>query len=103
MASSVDSHAAVAGAGTPPSNSPRAVKKAGGAAPWKLPASAVVPEVVAVGNPIMDADSWPALPGLASPPPPAAAAAAAKPSPKAAPAPPTVSFFFINIRLVSNI
>ncbi|KAK3150518.1 hypothetical protein QOZ80_3AG0234190 [Eleusine coracana subsp. coracana] len=87
MASSADSHAAVAGAGTPPSDSPRGAKKAGGAAPWKLPASAAAPEVVAVGNPIMDADSWPALPGLASPPPPAPAAA--KSSPKAAPPPST--------------
>ncbi|KAL6645202.1 hypothetical protein ACP70R_016810 [Stipagrostis hirtigluma subsp. patula] len=93
MASSADPHAvAVAGAGTPPSNSPTAGKKAGAAAAWKRPGSATVPVVVAVGSPVMDADSWPALPGLASPPPPAAAApaaaAAAKASPKA-PSPPS--------------
>ncbi|XP_062216763.1 la-related protein 1B-like isoform X2 [Phragmites australis] len=90
MATSADLHAAVAGAGTPPSDSPPAAKKAGAAAAaaWKRPGSATVPAVVAVGNPIMDADSWPALPGLASPPPPAAAAVA-KASPKATPPPST--------------
>ncbi|TVU48338.1 hypothetical protein EJB05_07972 [Eragrostis curvula] len=85
MASSSDSHVAVAGAGTPPSDSPGAGKKAGGAAVWNLPGSAAAPVVVEVGNPIMDADSWPALPGLASPSPPPAA----KASPKAAPPPST--------------
>ncbi|XP_062209932.1 la-related protein 1B-like isoform X2 [Phragmites australis] len=91
MATSADPHAAVAGAWTPPSDSPPAAKKAGdaAAAPWKRPGSATVPVVVPVGNPIMDADSWPALPGLASPPPAAATAAAAKASPKAAPPPST--------------
>jgi la-related protein 1 len=90
MASSADSHAAVAGAGMAPSDSPRAGKRAGGAAPWNILANAAAPVVVEVGNPIMDADSWPALPGLASPPPPPAAAV--KTSPKADPPPSTVSF-----------
>ncbi|KAL6902379.1 hypothetical protein ACP4OV_005255 [Aristida adscensionis] len=92
MASGPDQHAlAVGGAGTPPSNSPTAAKKAGGAAAWKRPGATAVPVVVAVGSPIMDTDSWPALPGLASPPPPPplAAVAAAKASPKASPSPPS--------------
>ncbi|XP_066400420.1 la-related protein 1B-like isoform X1 [Miscanthus floridulus] len=84
MASSADPHVAVAGAGTPPSDSPVGAKKAGAAAAvWKFPAGATVPVAVAVESPIMDADSWPALPGLVSPPPPAAGPAA-KASPKAA-------------------
>lgn len=81
MASGADSHAVVAGAGTPPSDSPRTANKAGGAAPWKPLASEAVPVVVAVGDPIIDADSWPALPGLASPPPPPAAKASLKAPP----------------------
>ncbi|RCV46478.1 hypothetical protein SETIT_9G535400v2 [Setaria italica] len=84
MATSADAHAAVAGAGTPPSDSPVGAKKAGAAAAaWKRPGAATVPAAVAVENPIMDVESWPALPGLASPPPPAAGLAA-KASPKAA-------------------
>lgn len=91
MATSADPHAAVAGAVTPPSDSPVGAKKAGAAAAvWKLPAGATVPVAVAVENPIMDADAWPALPGLASPPP-VAAGAAAKASPKAASPASTVS------------
>lgn len=91
MASSADPHVAVAGAGTPPSDSPVGAKKAGAAAAvWKLPAGATVPVAVAVESPIMDADSWPALPGLVSPPPPAAGPAA-KASPKAASPASTVS------------
>ncbi|KAG2554679.1 la-related protein 1B-like isoform X2 [Panicum virgatum] len=80
MATSADPHAAVAGAGTPPpSDSPFGAKKAGAAAAaWKRPGGATVPAAVAVENPIMDTNSWPALPGLASPPPPPA-----KASPKA--------------------
>ncbi|OEL38951.1 hypothetical protein BAE44_0000020 [Dichanthelium oligosanthes] len=84
MATSADPHAAVAGAGTPPSDSPVGAKKAGAAAAaWKRPGGAAVPAPVAVENSIIDADSWPALPGLASPPPPAPLPAA-KASPKAA-------------------
>ncbi|RLN18817.1 la-related protein 1B-like isoform X2 [Panicum miliaceum] len=85
MATSADPHAAVAGTGTPPpSDSPFGAKKAGAAAAaWKRPGGATVPAAVAVENPIMDTDSWPALPGLASPTPPAAGPAA-KASPKAA-------------------
>jgi hypothetical protein len=98
MASSADSHAIVAGAGTPPSDSPRAANKAGGAAPWKPLASEAVPVVVAVGDPIIDADSWPALPGLASPPPPPAA----KASLKAPPSPSTVSFCIRILPILSN-
>ncbi|CAL4920839.1 unnamed protein product [Urochloa decumbens] len=91
MATSADPHAAVVGSGTPPSGSPVAPKKAGAAAAaaaWKRPGGATVPAAVAVENPIMDAESWPALPGLASPPPPAPQPAA-KASPKAAPPAPT--------------
>ncbi|XP_008651177.1 la-related protein 1B isoform X2 [Zea mays] len=86
MASSADPHAAVAAAmaGTTPSDSLLGAKKAGAAAAvWKLPEAATVPVAVVVENPIMDADSWPALPGLSSPPPPAAGPVA-KASPKAA-------------------
>lgn len=84
MATSADPHAAMAVAGKPPSDSPVGPKKAGaGAAPWKLPAGTTVPDTEAVESPIIDADSWPALPGLASPPPPAAGPTA-KASPKAA-------------------
>ncbi|KAL5217626.1 hypothetical protein ABZP36_018310 [Zizania latifolia] len=80
MASNVDPHAASAVAGTPPADSPPAAKKAAAAA-WKRPGNGAVPVVVTPGSPIMDADSWPALPGLASPPPPTPP----KASPKAAP------------------
>ncbi|KAF8721251.1 hypothetical protein HU200_023176 [Digitaria exilis] len=85
MATSADPHAAVAGAGTPPSaRSPVAAKKAGAAvAAWKLPGAAAVPAAVVVESLIIDSESWPALPGLASPPP-LAAGPAAKASPKAA-------------------
>ncbi|KAJ1298734.1 hypothetical protein BS78_01G476300 [Paspalum vaginatum] len=84
MATGADPHAAVAGPGTPPSDSPVGAKKAGpGAAAWKRPGAAAAPAALAVGNPIMDAATWPALPGLSSPPPPAAGPAA-KASPKAA-------------------
>jgi la-related protein 1 len=93
MASSADPHAAVAAAmaGTTPSDSLLGAKKAGAAAAvWKLPEAATVPVAVVVENPIMDADSWPALPGLSSPPPPAAGPVA-KASPKAASPASTVS------------
>uniref|UniRef100_J3LK55 HTH La-type RNA-binding domain-containing protein n=1 Tax=Oryza brachyantha TaxID=4533 RepID=J3LK55_ORYBR len=86
MASNGDQHAAAnAGGGTPaPTDSPPAGKKAGAAAvAWKRPGNGAVQVVVAPGSPIMDADSWPALPGLASPPPPTPPRA----SPKAAPPP----------------
>lgn len=89
MASSADPHAAVVSAA--PSDSPVGAKKAGAAAAvWKLPEAATVPVAVVVENPIMDADSWPALPGLSSPPPPAAGPAA-KASPKAGSPASTVS------------
>ena len=51
------------------------------------------PVLVAPGSPIMDANSWPALPGLASPQPPTPP----KASPKAAPPPSTVSCQFISV------
>ncbi|KAL5210475.1 hypothetical protein ABZP36_006098 [Zizania latifolia] len=84
MASNADPHAASAVAGDPPADSPPAAKKAATAA-WKRPGNGAVPVVVAPGSPIMDADSWPALPGLAFSPlltPP-------KASPKAVPPPAT--------------
>ncbi|EMS62741.1 hypothetical protein TRIUR3_31616 [Triticum urartu] len=79
-----DPHAALAGAGTPPHGSPVAAKRAAATA-WKRPENG--PVLVAPGSPIMDADSWPALPGLASPQPPTPP----KASPKAAPPPSTVA------------
>ncbi|KQK23575.1 la-related protein 1B isoform X1 [Brachypodium distachyon] len=84
MASVADSPAAVpAGAGTPPqSGSPVAAKRAATTA-WKRPENGPVPVLMAPA--IMDADSWPALPGLVSPQPPTPP----KASPKAAPPPST--------------
>lgn len=79
-----DPHAALAGAGTPPHGSPVAGKRAAATA-WKRPENG--PVLVAPASPIMDADSWPALPGLASPQPPTPP----KASPKAAPPPSTVA------------
>ncbi|AQL09651.1 La-related protein 1B [Zea mays] len=90
MASNADQHAAVVSAA--PSDSPVGAKKAGAAAAvWKLPAAAAVPVAEVVENPIMDAHSWPALPGLSSPPPPPPphAGPTAKASPKAASPAPT--------------
>lgn len=85
-----DPYAALAGAGTPPHGSPVAAKRAAATA-WKRPENG--PVLVAPGSPIMDADSWPALPGLASPQPPTPP----KASPKAAPPPSTVSCQFISV------
>lgn len=94
MASNADQHAAAnGGGGTTPAatGSPPAGKKAAAAAAWKRPGNgAAVPVVVAPGSPIMDADSWPALPGLASPPPTTLTPTPMPPkaSPKVAPLPP---------------
>jgi la-related protein 1 len=101
MSTSADVHAAVAGAGMPPSDSPVGAKKVGAAAgaAWKRPGAATVPAAVAVENPIIDAESWPALPGLASPPPPAPGLAA-KASPKAASPASTVSCYHRFIQLL---
>uniref|UniRef100_A0A0D9VPP9 HTH La-type RNA-binding domain-containing protein n=1 Tax=Leersia perrieri TaxID=77586 RepID=A0A0D9VPP9_9ORYZ len=85
MASNGEKHAVAAPAATesPPAAGKKAAAAAAAAA-WKRPGNgAAVPVVVAPGSPIMDADSWPALPGLASPPPPPPP----KASPKAAPPP----------------
>ncbi|KAM0892259.1 hypothetical protein ACQ4PT_025848 [Festuca glaucescens] len=65
MASVAEPRAAVAGAGSPPpSLSPVAAKRA-----WKRPENGPAPVLAAPGNPIMDAESWPALPGQLSPAP----------------------------------
>ncbi|KAM0890108.1 hypothetical protein ACQ4PT_027286 [Festuca glaucescens] len=77
--------ASVAGAGSPPpSLSPVAAKRA-----WKRPENGPAPVLAAPGNPIMDAESWPALPGQLSPAP----ATPPKASPKAT-APPPSEFDF---------
>ncbi|XP_044982652.1 la-related protein 1B-like isoform X1 [Hordeum vulgare subsp. vulgare] len=88
-----DPQAALAGAGTPPhSGSPVAAKRAAATA-WKRPENG--PVLVAPGSPIMDADSWPALPGLASPQPPTPP----KASPKATPPPSTVVAMILPVSL----
>uniref|UniRef100_A0ACD5TUR0 Uncharacterized protein n=1 Tax=Avena sativa TaxID=4498 RepID=A0ACD5TUR0_AVESA len=66
MASVAEPHAAIAGAvSPPPSLSPVAARRA-----WKRPENGPAPVLAAPGNPIMDAESWPALPGQLSPAPP---------------------------------
>ncbi|KAL5223342.1 hypothetical protein ABZP36_028055 [Zizania latifolia] len=79
MASNADLHAASAVTEDPPPT-----KKAATVA-WKRPGNGSVLVVVALGSPIMDANTWPALPGLASPPP----LTPPKASPMAAPPPTT--------------
>lgn len=81
MASVAEPRAAIAGAGSPPpSLSPVAAKRA-----WKRPENGPAPVLAAPGNPIMDAESWPALPGQLSPAPPTPP----KASPKATAPPPS--------------
>ncbi|KAK1652809.1 hypothetical protein QYE76_070614 [Lolium multiflorum] len=86
MASVAEPRAAVAGAGSPPpSLSPVAAKRA-----WKRPENGPAPVLAAPGNPIMDAESWPALPGQLPPAPttpPKASPKATAPPPEAAIAP----------------
>uniref|UniRef100_A0ACD5WQT4 Uncharacterized protein n=1 Tax=Avena sativa TaxID=4498 RepID=A0ACD5WQT4_AVESA len=82
MASVAEPHAAIAGAGSPPpSLSPVAARRA-----WKRPENGPAPVLAAPGNPIMDAESWPALPGQLSPAPPPTPPRA---SPEAAAPPPS--------------
>lgn len=83
MASVAEPRAAIAGAGTPPpSLSPVAAKRA-----WKRPENGSAPVLAAPGNPIMDAESWPALPGQLSPAPPPLTPPQASPKATAPPPP----------------